>query len=89
MPEGGAALYGEGLVRVHEGLADGEGDPGRPLEVDADKGARHRGVAGQEQGPSLLHHTSKSIQKKQVNFVMAAQWKTEGSNLQPELFLLN
>ena len=29
VPEGGAALDGQGLVRVHEGLADGERHPGR------------------------------------------------------------
>ncbi len=48
VPEGGASLDGQGLVRVDEGLADGEGDAGRTLEVDADEGARHRRVAGQE-----------------------------------------
>ena len=34
VPEGGAALDGQGLVRVHEGLADGEGHPGWACNQD-------------------------------------------------------
>ncbi len=60
MPEGGAALNGESLVRVDERLADGEGDPGRTLEMHADKSARHRRVARQEQGPALLYNAGES-----------------------------
>lgn len=36
-PECGASLYRQGLVRVHERLADGQTDAGRSLEVNTDE----------------------------------------------------
>lgn len=43
------ALDWQGLVRVDEGLADGELGYGWGLQVDADEGAGHGRVAGQEE----------------------------------------
>lgn len=52
---------GSHLVRVDEGLADGELDASGTLEVDADEGSGHRRVTGQEQGAALLQEADEPV----------------------------
>ncbi len=59
--ERGAPLDRQCLVGVDEGLADGQRHPRGPLEVDRDEGARHRGVAGEEQRPALLDDAGEAV----------------------------
>lgn len=65
VPELRAPLDGQGLVRVDEGLAQGqlhrEGRRGGRLQVDRDEGPGHRRVAGQEQRLALLQRSGEPV----------------------------
>lgn len=49
------------LVCVDESLANGELSRRRSFEMNADKCAGHRGVAGQEEGLALLEETIEAV----------------------------
>ncbi len=65
LPKSWASLNGKCLISVHKGLTDREADSRRPFKVYTHKGTWHGRIAGKEQRPPFLYHSSKS----KMNFV--------------------
>lgn len=59
--EHGASFDGQRLVRVDERLANRQLAGSRSLQVHRDKSPRHGGIAGQEEGLSLLDETGEPV----------------------------
>lgn len=59
--EHGATLDGQCLVSVDEGLADGQLTGSGSLQVNGHKSTGHWGIAGQEEGLSLLNQSSEAV----------------------------